>query len=95
MPHTEIARAKSTLTSLGATFEAFDVKFDRTRFEEMHRRSNRRTVLQIFIDNHHAGDSDDLEAAHNSGELKKLFTGNRQQPEDHNSNDLNQPTPFN
>jgi len=84
MPHIEIyskshcpycARAKSTLINLGVIFQEIDVTLDRARFEEMLQRSNRRTVPQIFIDDHHVGGADDLEAARSSGVLEQLLAG--------------------
>ncbi len=71
------ARAKQHLDARGVSYEEIDVITDVLREMEMVERSNRHTVPQIFIDEHHVGGSDDLLAADRSGELDRLLAGNR------------------
>jgi len=82
MPHIEIytksycpfcQRAKSLLDSKGASYQEYEVSTDETLQQEMHTRSGRRTVPQVFINNQHIGGSDDLIAAEQSGLLNELL----------------------
>lgn len=66
-------RAKALLKQLDAPFEEFVISGDQALTEEMMSRSGRRTVPQVFIDGQHIGGSDDLAAAHRSGELEQLL----------------------
>jgi glutaredoxin 3 len=66
-------RAKALLGRKGLAYREIDVDGDRVHREEMIRRSGRRTVPQIFIDDKHVGGSDDLAAAERSGELDRLL----------------------
>ncbi len=72
------ARAKAHLDFKGVRYEEIDVTTDTVRETEMVSRSARRTVPQIFIDDHHLGGSDDLLAAEASGRLDELLYGQGQ-----------------
>jgi glutaredoxin 3 len=72
------ARAKAHLDFKGVRYEEIDVTTDTVREMEMVSRSARRTVPQIFIDDHHLGGSDDLLAAEASGRLDELLYGQGQ-----------------
>ncbi|MBZ9666082.1 glutaredoxin 3 [Pseudomonas sp. LMG 31766] len=65
--------AKTLLTRKGATFEEIDVGSSPQRLAEMLQRSNRRSVPQIFIGEHHVGGFDDLAALERGGELDALL----------------------
>ncbi len=67
-------RAKATLKKLGLKFEEFDITFNKAYANEMRERSMRKTVPQIFVDEHHVGGNDDLQAAVKNGELEKLLS---------------------
>ena len=66
-------RAKALLDSKGASYHEYEVSTDETLLREMHTRSGRRTVPQVFINNQHIGGSDDLIAAEQSGLLDELL----------------------
>ena len=67
-------RAKALLDGKGVTYEEIDVTMDKTRREEMvARKSDARTVPQIFIDDVPVGGSDDLAALDRSGQLDILL----------------------
>jgi glutaredoxin 3 len=66
-------RAKALLDRKGLAYREIDVDGDRQHREEMIRRSGRRTVPQIFIDDIHVGGSDELAAAERSGALDRLL----------------------
>jgi glutaredoxin 3 len=69
-------RAKSLLTSKGATFEEFDISMGGPKRQEMLGRSNgRTTVPQIFINGAHVGGSDDLAALERGGKLDAMLAG--------------------
>ena len=53
-------RAKSLLRARGHDFEEIDISSDQASALEMTKRSGRRTVPQIFIDNVHIGGFDEL-----------------------------------
>jgi len=53
-------RAKSLLRARGLDFEEIDISSDQASALEMTKRSGRRTVPQIFIDNLHIGGFDEL-----------------------------------
>lgn len=54
--------AKQILESRGLKYTEYDVTLDDARREEMMRRSNRRTVPQIFIDGESIGGYQELAA---------------------------------
>jgi glutaredoxin 3 len=67
-------RAKRLLQSKGAGFEEYDVDADPAlRAEMMQRSGGRRTVPQIFIDDHHVGGSDELVALEREGRLNGML----------------------
>lgn len=65
--------AKTLLTRKGVTYEEIDVGGSPQRLAEMLQRSNRRSVPQIFIGEHHVGGFDDLAALERGGELDALL----------------------
>jgi len=65
-------RAKALLDAKGLAYEEIDVSRNRALEQEMQERSDRDTVPQVFIDNHHIGGSDDLAEAKANGLLDKL-----------------------
>jgi len=85
MPYTEIyfkdwcrysRRALALLTSKGVDFKAIDLTNDANELEQqMHERSGRTTVPQIFIDGQHIGGYDDITALDAVGELDPLLFG--------------------
>ena len=68
-------RAKELLDRKGVRYREIDVTTDSMKELEMVIRSERHTVPQIFIDDHHIGDSDELRAADESGHLDRLLSG--------------------
>ncbi|MBS0486788.1 MAG: glutaredoxin 3 [Proteobacteria bacterium] len=64
--------AKNLLKSKGLDYAEIRIDTDPARREEMLARAQRRTVPQIFVNDHHVGGYDDLVAAERSGELAKL-----------------------
>jgi glutaredoxin 3 len=69
------ARAKALLRNKDVEFEEIDVGFGGADRRIMTERAGGRTsVPQIFIDGHHVGGCDDLQAAEASGELDKLLS---------------------
>lgn len=68
-------RARSLLTRKGLKFTEVDIDEDGKLREEMHARSGRRSVPQIFIGGKHVGGCDDLHALDGSGELDRLIRG--------------------
>lgn len=65
--------AKALLTRKGVIYEEIDVSRSPERMAEMLQRSNRRSVPQIFIGEHHVGGFDDLAALERGGELDALL----------------------
>ncbi len=66
-------RAKRLLRAKGVAFEEIDLWRHPERRAEMEARSGRRTVPQVFLDDHHLGGCDDLLALEASGELDRLL----------------------
>lgn len=66
-------RAKMLLDSRDIAYQEYNVASDTDKLTEMHERSQRTSVPQIFIGEHHVGGSDDLMATANNGELEKLL----------------------
>lgn len=54
-------------------FEEIDITRNPTRIEEMIKKSGRKTVPQIFINDRHIGGWDDLNVLIHNGELKKIL----------------------
>ena len=65
--------ARMLLTKKSVEFEDISITGDASLFEEMLQKSGRRSVPQIFIDDHHVGGFDELDALNRSGELDKLL----------------------
>ncbi len=65
--------AKAFLRSKNVEFEEVDVTDDPPRKAEMERRSARRTVPQIFIDDRSIGGYDDVRRLDTTGELDRLL----------------------
>lgn len=69
-------RAKRLLAERGVTaIEEVRVDLEPERRDEMMRKTNRRTVPQIFIGETHVGGCDDLYALDAAGELPALLAG--------------------
>jgi glutaredoxin 3 len=66
-------RARNLLAAKGVDVEEIDVEAVPGAREEMHARSGRDTVPQIFIGESHVGGSDDLEALDADGRLDDLL----------------------
>lgn len=65
--------AKALLASKGAVMEEINIQREPARFEEMLRRSNRRSVPQIFIGDTHIGGFDDLARLDRQGGLMSML----------------------
>ena len=65
--------AERLLESKGVKYEVIRVDMDHNLFEQMVSRSNRRTVLQIFIDDKHIGGYTDLAQLDREGGLDPLL----------------------
>lgn len=68
-------RAKALLDSKGARYREILVDGLPDNLREMHLRSGRRSVPQIFIGEHHVGGCDDLYALERSCALDPLLAG--------------------
>lgn len=66
-------RATRLLDSKGVDYEVVNVGEDRSRWQEMTRRSQRHTVPQIFIDDVPVGGFDDLAELDRAGSLDPLL----------------------
>ena len=66
-------RAEALLRAKGAEIEMIDVDAQPDRRAEMQRRSNRRTVAQIWIGATHVGGCDDLHDLERQGRLAALL----------------------
>jgi glutaredoxin 3 len=66
--------AEKLLATKGLTPEKILVDLHPERRQEMMARTNRKTVPQIFINDHHIGGYDDLYALEQSGKLDELLT---------------------
>jgi glutaredoxin 3 len=66
-------RARRLLGSKQVAFEEIDVEAAPEKRAEMHKRSGRRSVPQIFIGDTHVGGSDDLHALEAAGKLDALL----------------------
>jgi glutaredoxin 3 len=66
-------RARQLLGRKNIDIDEIDVESAPEKRAEMHNRSGRRTVPQIFIGDHHVGGSDDLLALEDAGELDGLL----------------------
>jgi len=66
-------RARKLLGRKNVTINEIDVESAPEKRAEMHNRSGRRSVPQIFIGDHHVGGSDDLLALEDAGKLDGLL----------------------
>jgi glutaredoxin 3 len=66
-------RAEALLRAKGAEIERIDVDAQPERRAEMKRRSNRRTVPQIWIGDTHVGGCDELHDLERQGQLDALL----------------------
>ena len=66
-------RAEALLRAKGAKFEKIDLDAQPGRRAEMQRRSNRRTVPQIWIGDTHVGGCDELHDLERQGRLDALL----------------------
>jgi thioredoxin reductase (NADPH) len=73
-------QAKRLLTAKGQTWSEIDIEADPARRDEMIRRSQRKTVPQIWIGERHVGGYDDLAALEASGELDRLLGSEPKDP---------------
>lgn len=70
-------RAKQLLVARGVTrIEEVRVDLDSDRRDEMMKKTQRRTVPQIFIGDTHVGGCDDLYALDSAGKLQPLLDAN-------------------
>ncbi|WP_206996479.1 glutaredoxin 3 [Trinickia mobilis] len=65
--------AKMLLQAKGAQFIEISVQGDRVLGEALRQRTGRRTVPQIYIDDHHVGGFDDLRALDDAGRLDGML----------------------
>ena len=66
-------RARRLLSAKGASFDEIDVESAPEKRAEMHQRSGRRSVPQIFIGEQQVGGSDELVALDAAGKLDGLI----------------------
>jgi glutaredoxin 3 len=68
-------RAKKLLESKGVAFEEIDVMLRPGRRAEMVERSGRTSVPQIFVDDRHLGDCEELYELEAAGKLGPILEG--------------------
>ena len=68
-------KAKALLSAKGLEYVEYMVDEDQELFKQMLERSNRRSLPQIFINNHHVGGFDDLYALDKSNGIEPLIKG--------------------
>ena len=66
-------RAKSLLDRKGVEYTEYCIDGDEVARSEMAERAGRRSLPQIFVDDHHIGGSDDIHALDRKGELDSLL----------------------
>lgn len=66
-------RAKAIFEHKGLAYVEYRIDQDAEKRQEMLTRSQRRTVPQIFINQHHVGGFDDLKALIDAGKFEALF----------------------
>lgn len=67
-------RAKHLLSQKGVEFTEYSIDGDEAARSQMAQRANgRRTLPQIFINNHHVGGCDDIHALDAQGKLDELL----------------------
>ena len=69
------SRARTLFAFKGVAFTDIDVEAVPGAREEMHARSGRTSVPQIFINGHHVGGFDDTKALDDQGKLDPLLAG--------------------
>ena len=66
--------AKRLLTKKNIPYKEINIALDEAKREEMLKKSNgKRTIPQIFIEEHHVGGYEELRALEKSGELNNLL----------------------
>ena len=66
--------AKRLLTKKNIPYKEINIALDEVKREEMLKKSNgKRTIPQIFIEEHHVGGYEELRALEKSGELNNLL----------------------
>lgn len=68
-------QAKALLNRYGVSITEINIDTDPTQAEEMIKKSQRRSVPQIFINDEHIGGCDDLYALERAGQLKLKLKG--------------------
>lgn len=68
--------AERLLTQKGVVIEKIRIDLDPSQRDVMMQKSKRRTVPQIYIDEHHVGGYDDLHALNQAGKLDPLLQAN-------------------
>ncbi len=67
-------RAKALLNKKRVSFKEINLASDPNKMDEMIKKTNgMRTIPQIFIDGHHIGGNDKLQALENEGKLNSLL----------------------
>lgn len=66
-------KAKDILEGVGIEFEEINIHGNPAMRDEIERLTGRRDVPQIFIDDRHIGDDDDLAKLAKSGKLAEMF----------------------
>ncbi|MBD2447847.1 glutaredoxin 3 [Nostoc sp. FACHB-152] len=67
-------RAKSLLSNKGVDFTEYSIDGDEAARDKMAQRANgKRSVPQIFINDHHVGGCDDIHALDRQGKLDELL----------------------
>ena len=71
-------RAKHLLTQKGVQFTEYSIDGDEVARKKMAQRANgRRTLPQIFINDHHVGGCDDIYALDSVGKLDELLASEK------------------
>lgn len=70
-PHCQMA--KMLLNRKGVSFEEINAEDDTIRSAMIERAGGRKTVPQIFIDDHHVGGNDDLQELERAGKLDEML----------------------
>ncbi|MGD8109544.1 glutaredoxin 3 [Vibrio sp. NTOU-M3] len=71
-PHCKAA--KLTLKNMGLAYQEIDVSDSPSLFNEMTKRSQRKTVPQIFVGTQHIGGNQDLNASIHNGHFEQVLT---------------------
>ncbi len=65
--------AKALLTRKGLSYTEYEITSDKHKTREMIKRSGRKTVPQIFINDQHIGGGQDLDDAEATGKLDQIL----------------------